>query len=203
MGTLGPQVRGLAFILILAIPSIALANMGLPMLAVAWPLSIPAFIPVVVLETWVVHRALNLNVHSAAIQMIKANLLSTLVGIPLAWIASVAIEMALTFLFISTNVSKSYPPHEVGEIGQVILSAPWLGPFDSGGHWIIPSAMMVLLVPFFFGSYWTEAWYLTRSKPRAERALIRRAVWNANLVSYLALLFACIGWLIFRINTHE
>jgi hypothetical protein len=192
----------LAIILLFSAPGIAFADMGLPMLAIAWPLSIPAFIPVVAVETWVVHRALELNIRSAAVMMVKANLLSTLVGVPLAWIASLAIEFALAFLVVNTTAAQSYPPGAAGEIGGIILSAPWLGPFRSGGYWIIPTAMMALLVPFFFGSYFTEAWYLGRSRPQGERARIRRAVWNANLVSYLALLFACTGWLIFRIITR-
>lgn len=191
----------LLFVL-LAFPTVVLANAGLPMLAIVWPMSVPAFIPVVAVESWIVRRALNVSWRVAITQMVKGNIFSTLVGIPLAWAASVAVEFFLAFLVMNATDSKSYPPHGVGEVGRIILSAPWLGPFREGGHWIVPLAMIVLLVPFFFASFWTEAWYVSRNLcPEApERA--RRAIWNANAYSYIGLLIATVCWLVFGVVTH-
>jgi hypothetical protein len=115
-------------------------------------MSVPAFIPVVAVESWVVRRALNVSWRIAITQMVKGNIFSTIVGIPLAWVASVAVEFLLALLVTNATHSKSYAPHGVGDVGRVILSAPWLGPFREGGHWIIPLAVIVLLVPFFFAS---------------------------------------------------
>jgi len=126
------------------------------MLAIVWPMSVPAFIPVVAVESWVVRRALNVSWRVAITKMVKGNVFSTLVGIPLAWVASVAVGFFLALLVMNATDSKSYPPQGVGEVGRIILSAPWLGPFREGGHWIVPLAMIVLLVPFFFASFWTE-----------------------------------------------
>lgn len=172
------------------------------MLAIVWPMSLPAFIPVVAIESWIVRRALNVSWRVAITQMVKGNILSTLVGIPLAWVAAVAVEFLLAFLVTNATDSKSYPPHGVGEVGRIILSAPWLGPFRDGGHWIIPLATIVLLVPFFFASFWTEAWYVSRNLcPEApERA--RRALWRANAYSYIGLFVAAVCWLAFGLVTH-
>ena len=191
----------LLLLLLMSFPAVAFANAGLPMLAIVWPMSVPALIPVVAVESWVVRRELNVSWRVAIAQMVKGNIFSTLVGIPLAWVASAAIEFLLAFLAMAAG-SKSYPPHVVGEVGSIILSAPWLGPFENGGHWIIPLAMIVLLVPFFFASFWTEAWYVGRNLcPEApERA--RRAIWRANAYSYIGLFIASVCWLIFGLVTH-
>jgi hypothetical protein len=172
------------------------------MLAVVWPMSVPAFIPVVAIESWVVRRALNISWHVAITQMVKGNIFSTLVGIPLAWGASVAVEILLAFLVTHATDSKSYPPHGIGQVGRVILSAPWLGPFREGGHWIIPLAMIVLLVPFFFASFWAEAWYVGPNLCPEAPDQARRAIWKANLFSYIGLFIASVCWLAFGVVTH-
>ena len=138
-------MRLFAIILLIAVPSVALANAGLPMLAVVWPLSVPAFIPVVAIESWVVRRELNIHWRVALKLTTVANAFSTGFGIPLAWFAAGSLEFLLAFLVTNFTDSKSYPPHGVGEIGRIILSAPWLGPFREGGYWIIPLATTVLL----------------------------------------------------------
>ncbi len=187
--------------LLLAVPSIAFANAGLPMLAVVWPLSLPAIIPVIAVESWVVQRTLKIEWRTAFIQMIKANIFSTLIGIPLAWAAAVAVEFFLGFLIVKGIGSRSYPPEGVGDIGRIILSAPWLGPFHHGAHWILPVATLVLLVPFFFASYWAETWFVARRLSQNPQQA-RRAIWSANLISYLGLGCACFAWLAFGLATH-
>jgi len=189
----------LVVLLLFAFPTVALANAGLPMLAIVWPLSVPAFIPVVAVESWVVRRALNIPWRVAITQMVKGNAFSTLIGIPLAWIASFAVERLLVILVINTTDSKSYPPPGVGKVGGVILSAPWLGPFSEGSHWVIPLAIIVLLVPFFFASFWTEAWYVSCNLCPESPDRARRAVWSANAYSYIGLFIATVCWLVFGV----
>lgn len=191
----------LFFLAFLALPMGAYANAGLPMLAIVWPMSVPAFIPVVAIESWVVRRELNVSWRVAITEMLKGNIVSTLVGIPLAWGASVAIEFLLAYLAMAAG-AESYPPHVVGEVGRIVLSAPWLGPFEKGGHWIIPLAMIVLLVPFFFASFWTEAWYVSQNLCPETPAKARPALWKANAYSYIGLFAASVAWLVFGVVTH-
>lgn len=192
----------LLILVLLAFPTVAFANAGLPMLAIVWPMSVPAFIPVVAVESWVVRRALNVSWRVAITQMVKGNVFSTLVGIPLAWVASVAVGFFLALLVMNATDSKSYPPQGVGEVGRIILSAPWLGPFREGGHWIVPLAMIVLLVPFFFASFWTETWYVSRNLCPAAPKRARRAIWKANAYSYIGLFIATVCWLAFGLVNH-
>lgn len=97
---------------------------------------------------------------------------------------------------------QRYPPQGVGEIGMVLLTAPWLGPWREGGHWVVPLAMIVLLVPFFFASFWAEAWYVARVLCPHAPEQARRAIWKANLFSHSMLFAACVVWLAFRLATH-
>lgn len=189
-------------VILLLWPAVAFANAGLPMLAIVWPLSIPVFVPVVALESWVVQRALGVPWKSSLTQMVKANAFSTIIGIPLAWLASVVVEFLLLYLAVHLVGVQSYPPEAVGKVGSVILSAPWLGPFEEGSYWILPLATIVLLIPFFFASFWLEAWYVARTLCPEAPARGRKAVWNANLFSYLGLLVACLVWLVFGVVTN-
>ena len=143
-------MRFLVAALLLFAAPMALANAGLPMLFVIWPLSAFAIVPVVAVESWVLRSMLSIDWPTSLIQMTKANLLSTIVGIPVTWVALVAFEAGVASLTTNFTASDSYPPLAVGEIGNVLLSAPWLGPFTQGGYWKVPLATMVLLVPFFF-----------------------------------------------------
>ena len=189
-------------LVLFAFPSVAFANAGLPMLAVVWPISVFAFIPVVAIESWVVHRALNISWSVSITQMVKGNIFSTIVGIPVAWVLAVVVEFLIAFLVTSATGSESYPPQGFSKFGLVILSAPWLPPFTEGTHWIIPLATMVLLVPFFFASFWAEAWYISGDLYPESPQRARRAVWRANAYSYIGLFVATVCWLVFGLVTH-
>jgi hypothetical protein len=192
---------GLLALLVLA-PGAAFANIGLPMLVVVWPLSAAAIVPVVALESLVIGRMLDLGWRHVAVQVLKANLLSTAAGIPLAWLVSVLIEAALGAITIGVTGAQAYPPEGTGEIAGVVLTAPWLGPFEEGGHWIVPAATIVLLVPCFVASYLIEAWYVAKVLLPSDLRAARRAIWRANLLSYLAIVACCAAWLLIGIATH-
>jgi len=180
---------------LLAFPVLALANAGLPMLAVVWPLSIPALIPVVAVESYVLGRLSGMGIRPFLGSVFRANLLSIVVGLPLCWGALVVLEFILAQGVVSSGLSLSYPPREFTEVLRIMLMAPWLGPISQGAGWYVPVATMILLVPFCIVSYWVEARYLMGHSPLSGMADGRRAVWQANLLSYALLLVACLGWL--------
>jgi hypothetical protein len=195
-------MRLLLGFLLITVSDMAIANAGLPMLAVVWPLSVPAIVPVIAIETYVVNRVLKVEWRHAFSQMAKANIYSTCIGIPLAWVASVALEFFLGIVVTKVMGSNSYPPEAAGEVAGVVLSAPWLGTISEGSHWILPVAIGVLLVPFFFASFWFEAWYLAPTLCPESQQSARRAIWNANLASYLALLGTCVISLAYGVATN-
>jgi hypothetical protein len=70
--------------------------------------------------------------------------------------------------------------------------------------WAVPLATLVLLVPFFYVSVWTEYYVMQRMLPVAatevaqegeiSRGKLARAVRDANLLSYVFLfIFVCLS----------
>ena len=183
-------------------PAAVYANAGLPMLMVVWPPLILALVPVVLLESWVVCRTTSVPWRSSLWSMSKANLISTLVGVPLTWVLLAGVEIIVAETFIRTGAT-SYPPASVGDIGNVILSAAWLGPWGAADtYWVVPVAVATLLVPFFFVSAWVETLVVKHSLSVSEHPRIRGAVWRANLVSYAFLFICCVGWLVYELVSH-
>lgn len=196
------RARGITVLVLLLWSAIAQANAGLPMLWVLWPFAIAAIIPVVLLEAWVVCRGTGVTWRVGLWEMSKANAVSTLVGLPLTWVALVALEYLAAYLTMATKISDGYPPSWVGEVGAIVMSAPWLGPFRTGGHWIVPVATATLLAPFFFVSAWVEALMVKKAFRDLGNTGWRRVIWRANLVSYALLFVATLGWLAVGLAKH-
>lgn len=221
--------RFLLIFIITLIPALAYANAGLPILAILWPLSLPAFFPVVFLESYVLNKNLALGYKKSFVVSIQANIISTIIGLPLAWVACLIMEILLMLFFVKVAGAESYPtdlfkalPESISNILDVIMTFPWLGPGPGDGHWVIPFATSIMLIPCFFVSYWMElfyidkvmaAWptgcrprsywmelfYINRELPDFHKENVKPAVWRANLYSYGLLFIACVIWLITNI----
>lgn len=85
---------GLLLLLLAALP--ARADAGVPMLFVTWPGMLLALIPVVAIEALIIRPRLKLAAGDAVRFTGIANLASTVVGIPLAWLTLVAVELVST-----------------------------------------------------------------------------------------------------------
>lgn len=194
----------IAILLLLAIfPSVAFANAGLPMLAILWPLSLPAFLPVVFIESYIINKDFSLGYRNSLNLVTKANIFSTAIGIPIAWVACFIIEMLLMMFFVKVMGTKSYPPSVINGIPEpfetitkVLLTFPWMGPWKEGGHWIIPFATSLMLVPCFYVSYWSEYWFLKGKLPNENKIKLLASVKKANLCTYTLLLLSCLVWLL-------
>ena len=201
--------RFLLIFIITLIPALAYANAGLPILAILWPLSLPAFFPVVFLESYVLNKNLVLGYKKSFVVSIKANIITTIIGLPIAWVACLIIEILLMLFFTEVAGAESYPsvlfkalPESISNILTVIMTFPWLGPWQEGGHWIIPFATSIMLIPCFFVSYWMELFYIEmelfidKKLPDFHKENVKLAVWRANLYSYGLLFIACVIWLV-------
>lgn len=179
---------------------VVFANVGLPMIVVAWPMAIVSLVPVIALESWIVWRNLRIPRKKAILKMSKANALSTLVGIPLTWIALAAIELGLGVLCIKLTGGQ-YGRQWICQGVSRMTSAPWLGPYAYGWHWRVPLATLILLLPFFYASYRIEAWCSARGLLPESPARAKRAIWVANVASYAAMFLGCVVWLVVAILT--
>jgi hypothetical protein len=177
-----------AAVALVAVPTAAFANAGVPMLAIVYPGMGILLIPVIVLEVLVLRRRLGASLKRTTIMVTVSNLVSTVIGVPLTWGALVGVQ-ALT-----GGGGPAGPPFETlaGKVLAVTWQAPWMMPYDSDMYWMIPVASLVLLVPFFFAS-WLIEYRLSRPFMRdTEKPVLRRAVLVANVVSYALLVVAAL-----------
>jgi hypothetical protein len=177
-----------------------LADAGIPMIALTFPLMLMLLIPVIVIEGLLCKKWLGLTNWEAMKSNAVSNLVSTLVGIPLAW----AIMLGLQFGAIA-SVEKSHfldSNSPLAIVVALLLNSAWIPPAEGSNVWWIPAAILVLLVPFFFASYGIE--YLVMAymigmpsggPANLEYPRIRTAVRNANLVTYGAMFIAASIWL--------
>ena len=131
----------------------AQANMGVPMLAVVWPVAWLLLLAIIPLEAMVAVRTLRLPLLKALILSALANLFSTMLGIPAAWLTMLGIQFAASLvLLVVYGIGIRIPENIVTmAFGTIIMSA-WLAPFEHAYHWTIPLAAAVLCVPFYLMS---------------------------------------------------
>jgi hypothetical protein len=178
------------------------ADVGIPMIFIQWPLMFCALIPVIVVEALLIRRWVSLSHREAFTGIAKANLTSTVVGIPLAWLAMLAVEYA-TMLPVSLAADKLHWKLD-SPIFQAIgfaLSVAWIAPFNA--YVTVPIAAALLLIPCFYASVWIERRVCVWAWSAADATAVRRGVYLANLASYSVLfVFGCI-WALFEFLTRK
>jgi len=168
-----------------------LANVGVPMIFPQFILIVFAFAPVVVIEALLVRKAMGLTIRSALKDVAVANLWTTLLGVPLAWIFMLIVELVGTSG--GTALGMSTPARM---LASVTLQAAWLVPYEQHLVWMIPAAATFLLVPCFVVSLVIERWVLARRWANRDRKAVFSAVLRANVGSYVFLFVAGSVWTI-------
>jgi hypothetical protein len=183
---------------------IALADVGLPMIIIEWPLMLLALGPVIVLEALLIRRWVSLSYGDAFKGITGANVLSTAVGVPLAWLIMLAAEFAVVFP-VGSAADKWHWNLDapVFQVAGLILGSAWIGPEGEDLKWIIPTAAAVLLVPCFFLSVWIESKVCIRTWKALDPEVVRRGVYRANLASYAALFILACGWVSYGLVTRK
>ncbi|MBY0311518.1 MAG: hypothetical protein K2W85_05580 [Phycisphaerales bacterium] len=150
-----------------------IANVGIPMLMVHMPVLLIALLPVVYVETWWIERRSNKPEFKLMLPVFIANLVSTLVGVPLTWLALVAIQLA------SSGGGRLRNP-----IYEVTLQSPWLIPDEKNLDWKVPIAALVLCPVFFAISALIECRILRTPLRNVGIERSSRIVWTANAITY-------------------
>lgn len=164
------------------------------MLLLTLPAMVVALIPVIVIEAVVLGRALNVSAVSRLKSVSIANVTSTVVGVPFTWIDLVALQGI-------TGGTKGYGiATPTQKLLAVTWQAPWLIPYEGDLYWMVPTASLVLLVPFFFASYVIEANMISRLEPQYPESRLRPVVFRANLLSYILLAVANLAWLLWSLH---
>jgi hypothetical protein len=158
-------------------------NAGIPMFGI-WPFMGIALAPVVLIEWLVVRRRPALAQAPVAMGLVWANLVSTLVGVPLAWLFAFALS--------DGRMHQLDTPAE--RVQAVILQAAWLPPYANEHlRWMVPAAFVVLLMPCFLLSVLFEHWVCRRFWRPAPPDEILAAVVRMNLASYAFLVLVVVG----------
>ncbi len=176
----------LTLFIFLGLSTPALANAGVPMIMLLWPFFWCALIPIILVEWLVLKKDLPALLPKRLFYVASmANLFSVLLGIPLAWLTQLGIQLA-------TGGSGFLPLDNMWSILLVAtLHTAWIVPYQGALDFLIPTAFMVLLIPCFFFSYWLEkivALKLLRESSYPKE-VIKKAVWRANKWSYAFLFF--------------
>jgi hypothetical protein len=175
-------------------PLLVLADVGIPMIAVTFPAMVVALVPVIGMEGLLIRKRVVYKPWPIFRATAAANLVSTIVGVPLTWLALLACEMVVPEIHWHGPVARAI---------AFVFTAAWLPPWGASS---IPLAMLVLLVPFFFVSVWSE-WLVMKNMlpvsaeevaPEGEisKRQLWRAVRDANLLSYGFLVALTCAWLI-------
>jgi hypothetical protein len=182
-----------------------LADVGIPMIFVQWPLMIGALIPVIIVEALLIRRWVQLSYRDAFFGVTKANLLSTLAGFPLAWLVMFVLEMVI-LIPVGIAADKwhwNFLDSPVFQVVGFVIGMAWLGPAEDAGYWLVPLAAALLLIPSFYVSVWLESKICRRAWPDIDSAVVRRGVFRANLASYVLLLILACGWAGIEFYIHK
>jgi len=182
-----------------------LADVGIPMIFVQWPLMIGALIPVIIVEALVIRRWVQLSHRDAFKGVTAANLVSTLAGFPLAWLAMFAIEMAvmLPLGWAADKWQWHFVNSPFFQVIGFVFGMAWIGPTGQAGYWLVPLAAALLLIPSFYVSVWLESKICRFLWPHIDSAVVRRGVFRANLASYVVLFILACGWAGIEFYIHK
>lgn len=185
------------FLVVFFYASPAIANVGLPMLTIVWPGMIIVLIPIIFIESYCLRAMLKLPFAKSLKLMTVANLESTIIGIPLTWVALLLIEFVVGlagWLFFKIGVEL---PKILAYIFSITLGAAWLTPFaEPHAHWIVPAASLFLLIPFYFVTWYVEYRCLKKRIKKSKPPTLKRVVRNINLISYGLLGIIVLVWLL-------
>lgn len=148
------------------------------MLVVVWPASWVLLVPIILVEALVAVRIFRIGFGRCFKVSAVANLVSTLVGIPLTWALLVIFELC-------TGAGYARGLHTpLLRLAAVTMQAPWLIPYEESLQWMVPAAAAFLCIPFFFASVLAEYLVARRFFPAELRPKAKHWAWMANLYSY-------------------
>lgn len=183
-----PLIFGPLLCLLCLIPATVYANVVLPSLMYQWPAMFFMFIPVLTIEFIVFVCCLPVAWGRALYAATACNVVSTIIGVPLASVSAAFVGQILYF------IGKFLGIREVGEPWRSILrliANTYLSSVRTT-HWITPASMLLWLVPCFFITVFIERLVCSDILDTLDKTTVRKCVCRANLYSYTLLFSLCI-----------
>ncbi|MEM8757013.1 MAG: hypothetical protein AAGF47_04440 [Planctomycetota bacterium] len=161
--------------------NLTLANAGLPMIVVWVPGLFLAFIPIVLAEATVYRLLHKGEIVRWLARVSAANVASTLLGVPLTWLALVILQM-------NTGGGGALPlDTTIDRLIATVLHSPWVVPYQHDLHWLFPAAGLFLTLPFLIVSVMLEHLvirWMAQSHGDDTTRLTRATAWLANGITY-------------------
>lgn len=142
-----------------------------------------ALIPIILLEAFCFYSSLGATFWNALKSSTVANIFSTFIGIPVAW----------AFLILFRYLTDGGRPFNLKSQPLLIKfllfvwESSWMFPRGNNRRWVVYASGLVLIVPFFFASWFSEYWIVAYFLADAASVEANQAVRNANLLSYFLL----------------
>ena len=163
---------------LLLIPLTASADIVLPTLGFFWPFYWFLFIPVVLVEAWVMKRMLVQSWSRSIKVSAGANLVSTFVGMPAATVLLGVID------YLVTGIKPVTPDTWYNLLYLVTVQSTGLTFFHDLDASIGVAMMVFTVILFFLSSVLVEYLVAKKMLRETDHALVRKWSWQANLVSY-------------------
>lgn len=179
-----------------------IADARVPMIFLTFPAMLALLIPIIFLEAWLCRRWLGLDTWTAIKSNALANVASTLIGVPAAWCVMLSVEMFVGVSIIQLPGVERIWNSLVARVVSALLFSAWLGPDEKNLYWMIPVAVLGLLIPTYLLSVWIESFIIDHmvSMPDEDPSnltsfRVRQVVRHANLASYALLAGGAVAWL--------
>jgi len=160
------------------------ANVGIPVIAVTFMGMAYALIPVILIEATVFIARLDVSVWKSVMVITVTNLVTTFVGMPVTWLLFFLVSSLGSSLLIE-SLPKLWRPQN--QYLYTNFFTPWWHPspdIERNLHWIFPTAMLILFVPFFFSSWFIEYQLAYRMFENLDRGKLNDAIFAGNLLTY-------------------
>lgn len=146
------------FGVVLVLPSAAYANAGVPVIGTTVSTMIMLLIPIILIEAAILRKYLDIGYKKAIKPSMCANVLSTIAGLPMAFVFTLA-------------------------LGEATQTSEWIVTEDISAAFL---AIALQLLVAFFVSVYLEYLVVGKAFKQIEKVKIKQAVWRANEVTYSA-----------------
>jgi len=145
------------FGVVLALPSVAYANAGVPVIGTTAGIMIMLLIPIILIEAAILRKYLDIGYKKALKPSMCANVLSTIAALPMAFVFTLA-------------------------LGEATQTSEWWYYTEDFLTGFLAIALQLLVA--FFVSVYLESLVVGKSFRQIEKVKIKQAVWRANGVTY-------------------
>lgn len=168
------------------------ANVGLPAIALVWPAYWVLIVPIILIESHMAVRKLNVSWPAAAMVSTCANAVSTIAGVPLVWLAMMLMLVvgggAIHIIAVNFLIGEYFDDEFYQMLSLVLfpLFSAWVVMAEYPGH-IVFAMYFWLLTAMYFASVRIEVFIAEKMKFHTDRAMILDWAKEANFATYFLL----------------